>query len=344
MTAATPPYLPDAALAEEPLWLRSVRFAFTVVAPIGVGLVAGPQAWLAYAMVSAITAYACDPGGPPLSRLMWMGVGAGAILAGATVGTLVAGHAVATTLAFMVAGVIYALSESAHQLTLTASRFLCFALAIAALYSPLHLDEVAAIAGFTVLAWVISVALDGALGAWRPSSAPVWGPFLRTLRATERRRWIFAAAVGITVPLAIWGSGLLGLQRPYWPLLALVLVLRVGFLSSGKLMLERFFGTLLGVVIAAAYAAFFPSQPALMLGIVIAALARWPAQQKHGALGVGALTAFVMLMVELVIASHGAALILMEERVVDTAVGCAFALFALGLDQLLWLVVPHRPR
>jgi uncharacterized membrane protein YccC len=109
-------------------------------------------------------------------------------------------------------------------------------------------------------------------------------------------------------------------------------------------MLERFFGTVLGVAVAAGYAALFTSQAALMIGIVVAALARWPAQQKHGALGVGALTAFVMLMVELVIASRGEALTLMEERVVDTAVGCSFALVALGLDKLLRLVFGQTPR
>jgi hypothetical protein len=226
MPLPTPTFLPDAAGVDDPLWLRSIRFALTVTAPIVVGWITGPQAWLAYALVSAITAFACDSGGRPGPRLAWMSLGTGAILLGAAIGTLVAGHAVLVTGAFLAAGVIYALSESAHQLTLTASRFLCFALAIGALYSPLRLDEVAAVIASCLLAWAISVVLDAATVGWRASSAPVWAPFLATLRATERRRWIFAAAVGITVPLASWGSSMLGLQRPYWPLLALVLVLR----------------------------------------------------------------------------------------------------------------------
>jgi hypothetical protein len=92
---------------------------------------------------------------------------------------------------------------------------------------------------------------------------------------------------------------------------------------------------LLGVAVAAVYAAVLPNHIALMIGLVLAALARWPAQQRHGALGVGALTAFVMLMIELVAASRGQALMLFEARVINTGIGIGVALFALGLDRTL---------
>jgi uncharacterized membrane protein YccC len=119
-------------------------------------------------------------------------------------------------------------------------------------------------------------------------------------------------------------------------MLALVLVLRVDFHSSRKLMVERFAGTVLGVTIAALYAALLPQHIPLMIGLVLAALARWPAQQRHGALGVGAITAFVMLLIELVASSRGQALILFEARVADTAIGCGVALCALLLERGLY--------
>jgi uncharacterized membrane protein YccC len=127
-----------------------------------------------------------------------------------------------------------------------------------------------------------------------------------------------------------------GQQKPYWAMLALVLVLRVDFHSSRQLMVERFVGTVLGVTIAALYAAFLPQHVALMIGLVLAALARWPAQQRHGALGVGAITAFVMLMIELISSSKGQALGLFEARVIDTAIGCGVALLALLLERGLY--------
>jgi uncharacterized membrane protein YccC len=122
-------------------------------------------------------------------------------------------------------------------------------------------------------------------------------------------------------------------------MLALVLVLRVDFHSSRKLMVERFFGTVLGVTVAALYAFFLPEHVALMIGLVLAALARWPAQQRHGALGVGAITAFVMLMIELVSSSRGEALTLFEARIIDTAIGCGVALLALLLERALYWAV-----
>jgi uncharacterized membrane protein YccC len=108
-------------------------------------------------------------------------------------------------------------------------------------------------------------------------------------------------------------------------------------------MIERFFGTVLGVGIAAVYAALLPYHIALMIGLALAALARWPAQQRHGALGVGAITAFVMLMIELVVSSRGQALSMFEARVVNTAIGIGVALLALGLDHALHRLW-HWPR
>jgi hypothetical protein len=72
-----------------------------------------------------------------------------------------------------------------------------------------------------------------------------------------------------------------------------------------------------------------------MIGLVLAALARWPAQQRHGALGVGAITAFVMLMIELVVSSRGQALMLFEARIANTAIGIGVALLALAFDRAL---------
>jgi uncharacterized membrane protein YccC len=134
--------------------------------------------------------------------------------------------------------------------------------------------------------------------------------------------------LALAVPATFLISNATGQQKPYWAMLALVLVLRVDFLSSRKLMIERFLGTVLGVAVAALYAAFLHGHVALMIGLVLAALARWPAQQRHGALGVGAITAFVMLMIELVAASQGQA--------IDTAIGCGMALCALAVERALY--------
>ncbi len=324
---------------EDPVWARSIRFALTVTLPVALDAVLGVQLWVIYALVTATVAFAMDTGGGPGPRLLWISAGGAAVAAGAAIGALLVASPVLLMLAFAVCGVIYALTESAHATTLTLSRFLCFSLAIGAIYPPFEAVDLAAVAAAVLTTWIISVGWDLARRHWRSSSAPHWREIIATLRAHEGERRIFAVAVAIATPLAYWTSVALDIERPYWAMLTLVLVLRVDFISSRKLMIDRFLGTLLGVTVAGGYAALFPSHGALMIGIVLAALARWPAQQQHDALGVGTLTAFVMLMIELVSASRGQAVGLLEARVLDTIFGCCFAVFAIGLDRALrWTV------
>jgi hypothetical protein len=324
----------SATSGDDSLVARSVRFALTVTAPVALNLFIGVQPWLVYALIASIAGYGVDTGGRALHRLAWMaGVGA-AILAGAGLGSLVTDHPMLTMAAFAFGGVCYALSESGHQVTLTVARFFCFGIAIGALYAQVEWLDIGVVAGFVGFAWLVSCAWDLFAGR-RPPIAPALREIFRAMRARLLDRWTFAIVVALAIPLAFVLSSATGEQKPYWAMLALILVLRVDFNSSRRLMVERFLGTLLGVVVAGLYAALFPNHIALMIGLVLAALARWPAQQKHGALGVGALTVFVMLMIELVVSSRGQALVLLEARVVNTAIGCGVALLALGLDRAL---------
>jgi hypothetical protein len=324
------------ASAADSLIARSIRFAITVTAPIGLNLILGPQPWLVYALVTAIASYGVDNGGSAGLRLAWMGaVGAG-IVAGAGIGSLVATSHGLTIAAFAFGGVVYALSESGHQATLTLTRFFCFGLAIGALYMRIVPLDVAVVSGTVLFTWAISAGWDLCSGRWRPAELPALGEIFKAMHARLLERWTFAVVLAIAVPVTFLVSNVTGQQKPYWAMLALVLVLRVDFHSSRQLMVERFVGTVLGVTIAALYAAFLPQHVALMIGLVLAALARWPAQQRHGALGVGAITAFVMLMIELISSSKGQALGLFEARVIDTAIGCGVALLALLLERGLY--------
>jgi hypothetical protein len=329
---------PQAAAAPptDSLGARSIRFAITVTAPIAFNVVLGPQPWLVYALIAAIAGYSIDNGGPAGLRLAWMGAVGIGILAGAGIGSIAAVSQPLTIAAFAFGGVIYALSESGHQATLTLARFFCFGIAIGALYMRIAPLDVAVVLGFVLFTWAVSAGWDLFGGQWRPAALPALGEIFKAMHARLLERWTFAVVLAIAVPVAFLVSAATGQQKPYWAMLALVLVLRVDFHSSRKLMAERFGGTVLGVTVAALYAALLPQHVALMIGLVLAALARWPAQQRHGALGVGAITAFVMLMIELVSSSQGQALSLFAARIVDTAIGCGVALLALLLERALY--------
>lgn len=326
----------DSATATDSLTARSIRFAVTVTAPIALNLALGPQPWLVYALITCIAGYSVDNGGSAWLRLAWMIAVGVNILAGAGIGSLVAASPSLTIAAFAFGGVVYALSESGHQATLTLARFFCFGIAVGALYMRVGWLEVGVVMGFVLFTWAVSAGWDWIAGQVRPSALPALRDIFKDMHARLIERWTFAVVLALAVPLAFLISAATGQQKPYWAMLALVLVLRVDFLSSRKLMVERFLGTVLGVTVAALYAAFLPGHVALMIGLVLAALARWPAQQRHGALGVGAITAFVMLMIELIASSKGQALSLFEARVIDTAIGCGVALLALLLERALY--------
>ena len=328
--AAMPTVLPA---ASEPVLARAVRFTLTVVTPVAVGLLVGAKGWLVYSLVGAIVSFAADTGGRPGPRLGGMALGAAAVALGAFAGSLAAGVPVLIGALFAVAGIFYAMTESLDPLALTVSRFLCFGIALGALYLPLTPVGLLMLALSCVVTWAISCLWDAARRDWRPSSAPHWKSLWQTVHETRTKRWPFALAVAIAIPMAYAVSRALGIERPYWAMLTLVLVLRVDFLSSRQLMIERLLGTLLGVAVAGGYAAAFSSHEAILIGIVLAALARWPAEQRHGALGVAALTTFVMLVLALASTAPGEVSAYLKARVVDTLVGCSFAVVALYLDR-----------
>ncbi|MCS0495374.1 FUSC family protein [Ancylobacter sp. MQZ15Z-1] len=313
---------------------RSIRFALTVMAPITAGMLVGVDTWLVYAMVTSILSFALDTGGPAPQRFTLMAVAGLVVVAGTGVGTLAAGHTGLLLVAFAGAGALYALVESIDPSAAAAARFMCLTLAIGALYAPLAGRDVLVVAAFAAYAWAVSIAWDLLTGALRPSTAPSFAEVLARLRATEGPRWVFAASVAIAVPLALICSLSLGLHRPYWALIAIVLVLRADALSSRQQMGQVLLGTSIGVALALAYGAVLPSHSALLVGMAVAALIRWPAQQLHGALGTAALTAFIMLLLELVAGSVAGASHDIIERLVDVAVGCTFAMVALGLDRV----------
>lgn len=328
-----------AAAGDLPRWhgdgllARSIRFALTVMAPIAVGLVVGVDIWLIYAMLTCILGFTLDTGGPAAQRFVRIGAAGAVILLGTGLGTLVAHHTGLTILAFALAGALYALVESIDPSAAAASRFLCLTLAVGALYAPLQPADIPVVAGFAVWAWLVSLGWDLVVGLWRPSVAPAPRAVLVRIRDTARERWIFAGAVAISVPLALFTSLALGLHRPYWALIAIVLVLRADSLMSRQLMMQQLAGTLLGILAALGFGHLFPAHAALLTGMALAALLRWPAQQLNGTLGAAALTAFIILLLELVAGGIGGAAHDIAERLVDVAVGCGFAFVALELDR-----------
>lgn len=341
----------DPAPVRPPVWrgdgvgARALRFALTVMAPVVVGLSIGVDLWLVYAMVTCILAFTLDTGGTPRQRL-WKIAGAGlVVLAGSGLGTLAADTPAAIILGFAGVGMVYALFESIDDAAAAASRFLCLTFAVGALYAPLTAFDAGVVAGFALYAFLVSLAFDALAGAQRLSTTPAPREIYARLRATERQRLFFAAAVAITIPLAYLTSAGLGVRHPYWALIAVVIVLRGDQMSSRAQIGHMLFGTALGITAAllcglatsALHAAWpaLPPRSLLLIAMTVAALLRWPLQGLSGTLGTAALTAFILLFLETITGSVAGTAAAMGERLADAMIGCSFAVLALVLETLM---------
>lgn len=313
--------------------LRAIRFTATVMAPVAVTLVTGPQHWLVYAMVSSIVAFAGDGGGPPLARLVWMLTGPIALSLGLAFGAATIGDMPAVLALSMAAGLAYGLVETAHPHLLLATRFFAFGIVLAGLVTAPTPTDYLAIAMMLGFAWAISLLFDRFSGrsGWLPLSIPPAATILPSLHGNAQARWAFAISVSLAMGAALMATALLGSLRPSWACLTILMVMRSQIVDSVRLAVERILGTLGGVVLAVAIA-HVGNHRLTLLAMVLAAFIRWPAQQMQNALGVFSLTLFVLLMVELITPDPRQTAILLHERLYDTVIGA----IAAGLGLLLY--------
>jgi Fusaric acid resistance protein-like len=315
------------------LYARSSRFGLTLLAPIGVGILGQGTQWIAFAILPCLLGFAADTGGPPFRRLTGFLIAGLVVLAGGMLGTAARGEAVFTALAPGVAAVLYGLVEGSGASYASSARIMCLSTVIAAFFTPVRPLEVVVIAAFALYSWLVSIAWDAATGLWRPFAGPSLRGLASDLRAAQLPRWTFAAVCGVSVVAASVVAQMLGLRHPDWAIFALLITLRINADVSRKVVQNLILGTVLGVVLALVYAALLPSIIALIVGITIAALIRFPAQERHGALGIGAMAAFVILLLQLVADLTAAPSRAPVDRLIDIALGCGLSIVALWINS-----------
>src|SRR3984957_1927683 len=311
------------------LYARSARFGLILLAPIGAGVLGQGSRWLPYAILTCLLGFAADTGGPPIRRLTGFLIAGLVVLVGGMLGTVARGDAVLTALAPGMVAVLYGLVEGNHASYATSARIMCLSTVIAAFFTPIEPFDIAVIAAFALYSWLVSIVWDLATGLWRPFTGPSLRALASDLRASPLSRWSFAAICGASVLAASVLAQKLGLRHPDWAIFALLLTLHVNANVSRKVVQILILGTVLGVGLAAIYAALLPSILALIIGAALAALLRFPAQQRHGALGIAAMSAFVILVLQLVGDLTGTPTRAPVDRLIDIALGCGLSIVAL---------------
>jgi uncharacterized membrane protein YccC len=165
---------------------------------------------------------------------------------------------------------------------------------------------------------------------WTPPTAqPVPKPPLRyrlgalsdRLTSTLTRR--FAIRLMVCVGVAAVVSEVLPLQRSYWVVLTVAIVLKPDFGSVFTRAVQRGIGTVIGAVVGAVIIVTVPYGPWLLLPFgLLAALLPYGRSRNFGLMAVF-LTPLVVVLIDL-LAPGGWRLA--EERLVDTLIGCAIVL------------------
>jgi uncharacterized membrane protein YccC len=248
------------------------------------------------------------------------------MIAGAALGAMLGGTTYADEAVVLVAALVAAWVSASNPGIAAVARFAAVATATGAGLQFGDPRIAAAAAGGGAFAILVTIV------AWRlvraaPQDNPMdWRAGVRrALTGADAGPW-FAVCVAVAAALALFAAERLGVERPYWATITVMMVMRREGLESLKLVLHYMAGTLAGIALAAAVGATV--QPPLVLALLATAFA---ASARLGfalnpALGFAGFTAFFMIAVDLALASSGAAPHLLSARLYDVAVGCALAL------------------
>jgi hypothetical protein len=136
----------------------------------------------------------------------------------------------------------------------------------------------------------------------------------------------YALAYGAMTALALLAAGHLGVTRPYWAALTVVLVMRPEGTESLRLLMQYSLGTLIGVALAAATAPHVEDPVALAVIATLAAASARLGLAVQPLLGFTAMNLYFMIAIDTALRLTGGAPHLLGSRLYDVLVGCLFAL------------------
>lgn len=148
----------------------------------------------------------------------------------------------------------------------------------------------------------------------------------------------FGIAYGVAAAVGLLSGTVFDSSRPYWVTITTLVVMQPGRRASALRAVQRFLGTLDGVVVAFLLALLLGGstwKPALVLGIVLLPFL-WPLGfiRNYG-VGVAVISTWIMILLDLILPSTDETTSLFLARVVDTALGCGLSVLGTMLADRL---------
>jgi uncharacterized membrane protein YccC len=158
----------------------------------------------------------------------------------------------------------------------------------------------------------------------RERARAVLGTLLDQLRG-GRLAWTFTIRLMVCVGVAAVASEVLPLQRSYWVVLTVAIVMKPDNGSVFARALQRGIGTIAGAVLGAVILVAVPYGPWLLIPMAVLAAGQPYGRLRNFGLGATFMTPLIVLLIDLLAPAGWR---LPEERLVDTLLGCAIVLLA----------------
>jgi uncharacterized membrane protein YccC len=268
-----------------------------------------------------------DIGGDIRQRVTLMLATSLFMTAGLVVGAVTAGYFWASLLLIVVGAFTAAWVSDLHRILELISRFGAVSL-VAGAGARVH-DPMAAVCFLAGGVFACLVVLLGHLirEAKDLQPLPTWSEGLRLLLSGQSIAGLrFGLCYTGVAVIAVLAAQALGLQRGFWVAITALLVMRPDGHKSVTLIVQRMIGTVGGIALAALVVLFGHDARALVGWSLVFAFLAPVGLKRHYALGVGLITAMVMVLLDLALLQHGGDRPLLWARLVDTGFGCFLAL------------------
>jgi hypothetical protein len=320
------------------LWDRALRGALSVAGPSLLGVALGDPELGLIATLCALWPWINDLGGDLRDRLINMATSGDAILLGGLL-AYVAGNDYWAQLGmlFLCAVAIGWVHNTSRGLE-NAARCMGFSFVIAAtldLASPRLILPALGGAGWAMLVAWSDQRIRGRYavetgGSVRAGLAHFWGP--------HAADWRFGLRYALAAALGLGLAEYFGATHAAWVTITTLAVMRPNDSESVQLVLQRAFGTLIGVGVALAIVSLSHNAWHLTAAAIVLAFCIAPGMIWQRWSGFAAITAMALVLLDMALLTQGGDRPLLSERIYDTALGCAIALIA------TWVIFPNRWR
>ena len=318
-------------------WDATLRYVVAVGVPLTLLVAFGHTGFGVIAALGAMFASTRDPGGRVRDRIAIMVLTVVFTAAGAAFGVAI-GHTLwATVVGVFVTATAAGWLHQTHPGIETSGRFAVLGMVVGTGLDALGLADprlaLALIAGGVFAALVLAVdALVRGAGSY--TKIPPWSEGWRQLLSGNLAIVRFAGCYGLTAALSLLVATEIGAERAYWVAATTLLVMSPDALASWQRVIQRFVGTMVGILVAWGIVDMFHTPWALVAATMVLAVCVKPGSARNYWVGVAMMCAMIMVLLDLALLALGGDRHLLEVRLYDTMIGCAFA--AAGTE--LWRV------